>query len=140
MDIAAKKVREVRSRYLAEAVQTATPAGRLVMLYDALELDLLRADQAFAVATDLKAISDRLIHAQEIILTLRDTVNPDVWDGAPRLIALYDFLSSELLGANLDKDRDRAARVADHVRQLAQAWRQAAAQADGVVVGAVGVA
>ncbi len=54
MDIAAKRAQELRSRYLSEAVQTATPAGRLVMLYDALELDLLRADQAFEVGTDLR--------------------------------------------------------------------------------------
>jgi flagellar secretion chaperone FliS len=131
VDIATKRAQELRSRYLTEAVQTATPAGRLVMLYDQLELDLLRADQAFEVGTDLKEISDRLIHAQEIILTLRETVNPDVWDGAPRLIALYDYLNAELLGANLDKDRQRAANVADHVRQLATAWRQAASQVDG---------
>ena len=135
MDIATKRAQELRSRYLTEAVQTATPAGRLVMLYDALELDLLRADQAFEVGTDLKEISDRLIHAQEIILTLRETVNPEVWDGAPRLIALYDYLNAELLGANLDKDRKRATNVADHVRQLATAWRQAASQVDGAPAG-----
>ncbi len=58
-----------------------------------------------------------------------------MWDGAPRLMALYDYLNAELLGANLDKDRQRAVNVTDHVRQLAAAWRQAAAQIDGSPVG-----
>lgn len=119
---------QMRLRYLAEAVETASPAMRLVMLFDGLELDLARADAGFA-AGDLKAISDHLIHAQEILLTLRDTLRPDLWDGATQLQALYSFFHAELLGANLDKDRERAARVATLVGQIAAAWRRAAEQA-----------
>lgn len=117
---------ELRKRYLAEAIQTATPAMRLVMLFDALDLDLRRADAAFD-GQDLKAISDNLIHAQEILLTLRDTLRTDLWDAGESLRALYDLFHTELLGANLDKDRARAARVAVLVARLAEAWRSAAA-------------
>jgi flagellar protein FliS len=128
----------LRNRYLTEAVQTATPAARLTMLYDALELDLLQADAAFADGNDLKAISDRLIHAQEIILTLRDTLDPSMWEAGKSLIALYDYLNAELLGANLDKDRRRAQAVAGHVAKLADAWRTAAAATEGVAGARVG--
>lgn len=127
------RAQQIRNRYLTDAVQTATPAARLVMLYDALEMDLAYADKAFDAGTDLKEVNDRLIHAQEIIMTLRDTVDPGGWDGAPRLIGLYNYLNVELLGANMDKDRERAAGVADHVRQLGAAWRQAAATVDSEV-------
>ena len=121
----AAQTEKLRERYLAEAIETAQPAVRLTMLFDALELDLRRADAAFDT-NDLKAINDNLVHAQAIILTLRDTIKPELWDGAPRLIALYDFYLAELLRANLDKDRQRAANVAALISQIGGAWRKAA--------------
>lgn len=116
---------KLRQRYLADAIETAQPAVRLTMLYDALELDLRRADAAFET-DDLKAINDNLVHAQTIILTLRDTIKPELWEGAPRMIALYDFFLAELLGANLDKNRERAASVAELIGRVGNAWRKAA--------------
>jgi flagellar secretion chaperone FliS len=116
---------KLRQRYLADAIETAAPAVRLTMLYDALELDMRRADAAFET-DDLKAINDHLVHAQEILLTLRDTIKPELWDGAPRLIALYNFFLAELLGSNLTKDRQRAADVAELIGRIGGAWRQAA--------------
>ena len=118
---------DVRRRYLAEAIDTASPAVRLTMLFDRLDLDLRSADAAFASGA-IKDVSDRLIHAQEIVLTLRDTLNPDTWEGAPRLAALYDHLHGELVGANIGKDRQRAAAAEVFLRQIGQAWRAAALQ------------
>ncbi|HXY28940.1 MAG TPA: flagellar export chaperone FliS, partial [Acidimicrobiales bacterium] len=111
--------------YLVEAIETASPAVRLTMLYDRLELDLRRADDGFE-AGDLKAINDSLVHGQEILTTLRTTLRADVWEGAARLGTLYDFLHGELLGANLAKDRARMQAAAALIAQLATAWRQAA--------------
>jgi len=116
---------DLAQRYLADAVETASPAVRLTMLYDRLELDLRRAETGFEEG-DLKAISDNLIHAQEILLTLRTTLRGDVWDGAARLAALYDFLHGELLQANLAKDRTKVTGAAELVAQLGAAWRAAA--------------
>lgn len=121
----ASQAARLQKRYLADAIETANPAVRLTMLFDALELDLRRADAAFGT-DDLKAINDNLVHAQEIILTLRDTIKPELWEGAPRLMALYDFFLAELLGANLDKDRHRAAEVAVLIGRIGDAWRKAA--------------
>jgi len=115
----------LRRRYLADAVETAPPPVRLTMLHDALDLDLARADAAFE-SGDIKAINDNLVHAQEIIITLRDTMKPELWEGAPRLIALHNYFLLELLGANVDKDRARAAAAAKLIGQLGEAWRQAA--------------
>ena len=126
----APRAEEMRLRYLTEAIQTATPAGRLSMLFDALEMDLTRADMAFE-AKDIKGISDRLIHAQDILIVLRDTIDLSVWEPAARLQALYDYLWAELVKSNMDKDRARAEGVRAHVTQLAVAWREAARMADG---------
>jgi flagellar protein FliS len=109
--VTAAQAAKLRQRYLADAIETAAPAVRLTMLYDALELDLRRADTGFE-SDDLKVINDNLVHAQEIILTLRDTIKPELWDGAARMIALYNFFLAELLGANITKDRARAGAVA----------------------------
>jgi len=121
----AAQAAKLRQRYLEDAVETAAPAVRLTMLFDALELDLRRADAGFE-GEDLKTINDNLVHAQEILLSLRDTIKPELWDGAPRMIALYDFFLAELLGANIAKDRGRAAAVAVLIGRVGDAWRQAA--------------
>ena len=110
---------------------TASPTARLTMLVDALEMDLARADKAFAEKSDLKKISDLLVHAQDILALLRDTLDDSSWEAAPRLKALYNYLYSELVRANLQKDRSRAASVAAEVSKLASAWRQAAAGLEG---------
>jgi flagellar protein FliS len=115
---------EMQLRYLSEAVETATPAVRLGMLWDRLELLLQRADGAFEAA-DLFAINDNLLQAQDILLGLADTMRTDTWETAGRLAALYRFLHSELVMANVDKDRSRLRSVADMVARLADAWRTA---------------
>jgi len=120
-------IAEMRRRYLVEAIETASPAVRLTMLFDRLDLDLRSADAAFAAGA-FKDVNDRLVHAQEIVLSLRDTLKVDQWEGGPRLHALYDHLHGELVGANLAKDRERAAAAEGLLGQLGQAWRDAAAQ------------
>jgi flagellar protein FliS len=117
----------VRRRYLAEAIETASPAVRLMMLFDRLDHDLRSADAAFATGA-VKDVNDRLVHAQEIVLTLRDTLKVDWWDGGPRLYELYNHLFGELVGANLDKDRDRVAAAEGFLSRIGEAWRTAAAQ------------
>ncbi len=124
------KAEELRVRYLTEAIQTATPAARLAMLFDSLEMDLLRAEKAFAENGGIKTISDLLIHAQDILMLLRDTIDVTVWEPGARLQALYDHLYRELVYANLDKDVARVAEARTHVSRLAEAWREAARRAD----------
>lgn len=130
MTTEARRAEELKVRYLTEAIETASPAVRLTMLLDAAVIDLARVDKAFADGANLKTVSDLLIHAQEILALLRDTIDVSAWEPAARIQALYDYLYSELVKANLDKDRARAAAVADHVRQLAAAWREASTRVE----------
>jgi flagellar protein FliS len=115
-------------RYMAEAIETATPVVRLMMIFDRLELDLRRASDGFE-SGDLELINDNLVHAQEILFILRATLRGDLWEGAERLGALYDFLHGELLNANVTKDRARMATATEMIAELAASWRQAAANA-----------
>lgn len=114
-----------QQRYLAEAVETASPATRLVMLYDRLLLDLTRAETGCREGTVADAHTN-LVHAQQIIGVLADTLDLSVWNGAQNLYDLYDFLYRELISANLTKNAAKVASCIEVVRPLAAAWHEAA--------------
>ena len=81
----------LRNRYLQDSIATASPARLLVMLYDRLVLDLVQGEEALR-GNDRDTASERINHAQEIILELRATLDVDAWEGGPGLAALYGFL------------------------------------------------
>jgi flagellar protein FliS len=116
---------ELRQRYLEDAIATATPAVRLTMLFDRMVLDLRRADEGFD-SSDWKLVNDNLVHVQEILLALRDTLRTDTWGAGSDVAKLYTFLHAELLAANIGKERERARKAAEMIEQLAEAWRRAA--------------
>ncbi len=115
----------LRARYMGDAVTTASPQRLLVMLYDRLALDLERAQAALAEG-DRQEASGQLQHAQEIVLELRSSLQVDAWEGGPRLAALYTWLISELVQANVKADRNRVASCLQVVEPLRDAWRHAA--------------
>ncbi len=88
----------LRARYVGDAVTTSSPQQVLVMLYDRLALDLERAQREVAAGNRIGA-SDQLQHAQEIVLELLSSLQVDVWEGGPRLAALYRWLIGELVQA-----------------------------------------
>ena len=118
----------LRDRYLADSISTASPGKLLVMLYDRLVLDLAQGEEAVR-SGDRERASERIGHAQEIILELRTTLDLDAWSGAPGLANLYGFLLTELIGANIKQDADRVAACRGLIEPLRDAWREAAVQA-----------
>ncbi len=117
-----------RAAYAREAVSTASPARLLIMLYDRLVRDLVTAEAALE-ARDLGKVSSELLHAQEIVLELRTSLDMSAWDGAAGLADLYTFLHKELVAANLSKDAVRIATCREIVEPLRDAWQAAALQA-----------
>ena len=120
----------LRSRYLGDAVATSSPQQVLVMLYDRLALDLERAQKA-AAAGERQAASEQLQHAQAIVIELLSSLQVDVWEGGPRLAALYNWLIGELIQANIKLDTNRISSCRQVVEPLRDAWRQAAAMLAG---------
>ncbi len=129
----------MKLRYLREAVLTATPAQRVVMLYDQLLQNIAIAENALAAPEprDLKMANDNLVNAQEIVLTLQGVLRADIWDGAGSLAALYLHLHGELVAANMEQDADRLAAVAGMVGKLGEAFKIAATRVDQAASGAV---
>ena len=116
----------LRARYLSDAVTTASPAQLLVMLYDRLALDLDRAEAALR-AGDRPGASDQLMHAQDILIELRTTLDTSAWTGASGLAQLYGYLIVELISANVKGDPDKVTACRTLVEPLRDAWRTAAA-------------
>jgi flagellar protein FliS len=115
----------LRARYMGDSVATASPHQLLVMLYDRLALDLERAEQAL-VDGDREGSHEHLTHAQDIVLELRASLDVDVWEGGPRLAALYAWLVGELIQANVKRDVRRVRDCRKVVEPLRDAWREAA--------------
>jgi flagellar protein FliS len=116
----------LRSRYLAESVATASPGRLLVMLYDRLVLDLMRAEEALGAGNRQESAA-QLTHAQDIIVELRGTLDVTAWEGASGLAQLYAFLLRELMAANVRGDAGRVAGCRGLIEPLRDAWREAIA-------------
>ena len=116
----------LRARYLGNAVTTASPQRLLVMLYDRLALDLERAERALTDG-DRAGANEQLQHAQEIVLELQASLRVEIWDGGPRLAALYTWLLTELIRANVKGSARVVGDCRKIVEPLRDAWREAAA-------------
>lgn len=123
----------VRQRYVMETVQTLAPSRLVVMLYDRLTLDLERAEAA-ATAGDVEGAHSSLVHAQEIVSELHDSLDTERWAPAQQLELLYRFLLDELVVANLRKDPARIATCRRIVEPLREAWSEAAGMGPGATV------
>lgn len=119
---------QLRHRYAQDTVSTASPAKLLMMLYDRLSKDLLEAERA-AVARDIVATHNNLIHAQGILTELAATLDVSAWAGGQQLLAIYEFSIQELFQANVSKDPSRIHGVREIIEPLRDAWHQAARQA-----------
>ena len=116
-----------RNQYATDAVMSATPARLLTMLYDRLLLDLSRAETAHETGAWAVA-STNLLHAQDIVTELTSSLKPELWDGGDRLLALYNYVASALIAANINRDTARIRESIDLLEPLRQAWHEAAGQ------------
>ena len=115
----------LRARYIGDSVSTASPGRLLVMLYERLVLDLAQGETAVR-NRDREAGNRHLVHAQDIILELRASLDLTGWEGAARLASIYTYLLAELMAANVTADPARVAGCRALVEPLLDAWRQAA--------------
>jgi flagellar protein FliS len=123
-----KSAADIRSTYMRDAVASASPTHLLVMLYDRLLLDLRWAEKS-QLDGDWLAASSRLIHAQNIVAELTDTLRPELWDGGPALMSLYVYVAQLMRTANVSHDVQRTVECIDLLEPLRLAWHAAADEA-----------
>ncbi len=117
---------EIRQRYLADKVNTATPAQLIVMLYDRLAIDLERATAAQS-DDDPAAASAPLLHAQQIVAELHSQprhLQLGRRGRSGRALPVPARSSSSRRAARPTRARLRA--VATIVADLRSAWSEAA--------------
>ena len=115
-----------RNQYLADSVLSAPPARLLTMLYDRLLLDLGRAEAAQQSANWAVA-SENLLHAQAIVTELSSSLKLDAWDGASGLLGVYNYVSTALINANIQRDAALTREAIELLEPLRQTWHEAAA-------------
>lgn len=114
-----------RAAYMDASVATASPARLLVMLYERLVLDVRKALEAQRRGDHAEAHT-QLLHAQDIVLELRASLDVEAWEGGPGLASIYDFLHLQLIRANIRRDAETTQGCLGLVEDLCATWREAA--------------
>jgi flagellar protein FliS len=113
--------------YRDSAILTAPPERLVVMLYDGANRFLLQGAAAMRLG-DLTATNDRLRRAEAIITELRQTLDMSAGQVATNLESIYSFCQRLLLESRLQRDPDRIDQVARLLRELRDAWDEAASK------------
>jgi flagellar protein FliS len=117
---------EARARFLRDKVMTATPAQRVVFLYERFALDITRAREA-AGGANIEVYNDNLAHAMQILAELQSSLDVTVGGPTANLSSLYTYLLLEIIKARGGEDAVLGG-VQEIVNTLGDAFRQVAAE------------
>lgn len=111
--------------YRESAILTAPPEQLVIMLYDGCHRFLLQAIAAMREGR-LEDCNERLHRATAIIDELQSTLDPAAGEVASRLAGIYTFCRRHISEAVCERDPAKLAEVDRLLRQLREAWAQAA--------------
>lgn len=112
-------------QYKKTQIETTPKEQILLMLYDGSVRFLHLAKEGFA-EKNIEKIHNNLIKVQNIITEFESTL--DMENGgefAKNLFALYEFMSRQLVRANMKKDEAALDVVIKHMTELRDTWREA---------------
>lgn len=120
-------------RYLETAVETASPARLIVMLYDGAIRFINEA--AYAIRQrDYETKNHTLQRAQRILTELTCSLDFDKGgEIAQNLFRLYTYMHNQLVEANLEDSCERLEHVVSLLSELREAWDAIATQAEAQV-------
>ena len=114
--------------YQQVATKTAPPGQLVLMLYEGAIRFLERALGGFSLedpAEHNQTISNNILRTQDIIFELNVTLNiEDGGELAKTLRNLYDYMSRQLMEANLKKEEAPIREVLGRITVLRDAWAQ----------------
>jgi len=110
-------------QYKENSIYTASPEELTLMLYNGLVKFLMQAQMAIN-ERDIEKANNCIIKAQNIITEFRCTLNKK-YDVAHQLDALYDYMLSRLIDANIKKDNAIVEEILGYARELRNTWEQA---------------
>ena len=107
--------------YIKNQVHTASPAERLLIVFQRLDLFIKQAEEAYDKG-DMKEFNNQLLHAQTAVTVLKESLDFS-YDLSKSLYALYDYIEGLLIEANLKKSLTPLAEAKNLATQLHEAWR-----------------
>lgn len=114
-----------KNKYVSDSVHTMSPGHLIVALYDRVLLDLDRALTALD-DHDVYATHTALIHAQQIVDELLNSLDLKLWPDGRSLAAIYRRVQSALIAANVNKDPALVHECRALLVPIRDAWREAA--------------
>jgi flagellar protein FliS len=114
-------------KYKKTSVETSSPGKLLLMLYDG-AINRVEAAMADIGEQRIAEAHGHIVKAQDIVLELRNTLNME-YSIAESLWQLYDFLYTQLVEANIHKDRQQLEQVLSFLTELRETWQEALRQA-----------
>lgn len=115
-------------QYKQTQIDTTPKEQILVMLYEGAVRFLHLAKEGFA-ENNIEKIHNNLIKVQNIITEFQANLDMEAGgEFAQTLFDLYEFLSRQLLKANVRKDTEALDIVIKHMTELRDTWKQAVKQ------------
>jgi flagellar secretion chaperone FliS len=109
--------------YLNNKINTATPAELTLMLYDGsikfCNIAIMAVDNQ-----DFDKANTNIIKAENIIQELRSTLD-FTYEISNNLKAMYDYIYTRLVQANIKKEKEILEEVLEYLRDLRDAWKEA---------------
>lgn len=118
-----------RDKYLQTAVQTATPAQLLIMLYDG-ALRFCKGGMEAINNQNMEEANRCICRAEDIILEFMVTLDMSS-PVAEGLIGMYDYMYFRLIEANTKKEIGPIEEVIGYLAELKEIWIQAAKHSNG---------
>lgn len=120
-------------KYRQNSVTTATPEELTLMLYNG-GVRFIRQGIKHIEEKNIAQAHEALVRAQEIYLHLAGTLNHEI-ELSASLNSLYDFITRQLIQANMKKDASILAGVLELAESLRDTWQEAMQKARGQVAG-----
>lgn len=117
--------------YKQNQINTASNEKLLIMLYQGC-IKFLRLAKKGIEEDDMEMTNKYLIKSQDIINELRYTLDFERGgDVAKNLKSLYDFMYSQLIDANIKKEKEPITTVEEMMLDLLESWQQIIEQPNG---------
>jgi flagellar protein FliS len=121
-----RQAKQLAGSYGATAVSTASPGVLVLMLFDGALRFISRAEYGFgleSLARRNEEIHNNVVKAQLILRELQASLDLEVEGELPQqMYALYDFMISQLLAANVRKDVEPLRAIQPMLVDLRDAW------------------
>lgn len=114
--------------YRQRAVETASPAKLLIMLFDG-AIRFLQQGRTALGEGDFEKANNQLLKVQDILSELMVSLDLSQGEIAENLYKLYDFYLHEVIKANIEKNEVYLVPVEDFLRVYRDMWTEAAKRA-----------